>query len=40
MSKIGEKDEFSIKLAIWAPKNRQNGKKSINETDWEKIVEK
>jgi hypothetical protein len=27
ISKIDEKDEFSMKFAIWAPKKRQNGKK-------------
>jgi hypothetical protein len=26
MSKIDEKDEFSMKFAIWDPKKRQNGK--------------
>jgi hypothetical protein len=41
MSKIGEKDEFSIKLAIWAPKNRQNGKnqlmRQIGKKSWKSI---
>jgi hypothetical protein len=29
MSKTSEKDEFSMKLAIWAPKKRQNGKNQL-----------
>jgi hypothetical protein len=29
MSQIGEKDEFSMKFAIWAPKKRQNGKNQL-----------
>jgi hypothetical protein len=29
MYKIGEKDEFSMKFAIWAPKKRQNGKNQL-----------
>jgi hypothetical protein len=29
ISKIGEKEEFSMKFAIWAPKKRQNGKNQL-----------